>query len=203
MDIKKKQKNRLKPNQLFQSIQFAERLTDTRLWIDKADELISAAKFLEAEVQKFWSEIKIENNQIVSIPNRKCFQEAYLLLIAYAFENFLKALLIHRKQETLRGRLHLRLPKYLKEHNLIKLALSAKFTINLSEEELFHRLSRFSIWKARYPIPLCYGALANIEMLSDEKAHFTDYYKPQDIGTIHSIIDRLREYVVTEIGIDV
>jgi hypothetical protein len=199
MVIKKKQKNRLQPNQLLQAIQYSERLSDTRLWIEKADELISAANFLEAEVLKFWSEIKAENNQIVSIPNRKCFQEAYLLLIAYALENFLKVLLIHQNQRTLRGWLLQELPDYLWSHDLIKLASSAKFNINLSEEELFCRLSRYSIWKARYPIPTGPDALANMKKLSDGKAYFTDYYKPQDIDTIHNIIDRLRKYVVTEI----
>ena len=196
----KMQKNRLKPNQTIQAIQFSERLTDTRLWIEKADELVSAANFLEAEVLKYWSEIKIENNQIVGIPNRKDAQQAYFLLIAYALENFLKALLIHQNQKTLKGRLLQKLPDYLLSHNLIELSSKARFNINVPEEELFCRLSRFSIWKARYPIPLYSDALANMKILSDEKAHFTDYYKPQDINLIHNIIDRLRKYVVTEIS---
>ena len=84
MVIKKKQKNRLQPNQLWQAIQFSKRLTNTRLWIEKADELIVAANLLEAVALEYWSEIKVENNQIVSIPNRKNVQEAYFLLIAYA-----------------------------------------------------------------------------------------------------------------------
>ena len=196
----KMQKNRLKPNQTIQAIQFSERLTDTRLWIEKADELVSAANFLEAEVLKYWSEIKIENNQIVGIPNRKDAQQAYFLLIAYALENFLKALLIHQNQKTLKGRLLQKLPDYLLSHNLIELSSKARFNINVPEEELFCRLSRFSIWKARYPIPLYSDALANMKILSDEKAHFTDYYKPQDMNLIHNIIDRLRKYVVTEIS---
>ncbi len=195
-----KQKNRLQPNQTLQAIQFSERLTDTRLWIEKADELVSAANILEEEVVKYWSEIKIENNQIVGIPNHKDVQQAYFLLIAYALENFLKALLIHQNQKTLKGRLLQKLPGYLLSHNLIELSSKARFNINVPEEELFCRLSRFSIWKARYPIPLYSDALANMKILSDEKAHFTDYYKPQDINLIHNIIDRLRKYVVTEIS---
>jgi len=200
MVIKKKQKNKPQPHQVLQAIQFSERLTDTRLWIEKADELISAANLLEAEALKYWSEIKVENNRIVSIPNRKNVQVAYLLLIAYALENFLKALLIHQNQKTLKGRLLQKLPGYLLSHDLIELSSKATFNINVSEEELFCRLSRFSIWKARYPIPLYSDTLANMKILSDEKAHLTDYYKPQDINLIHNIIDRLRKYVVTEIS---
>jgi hypothetical protein len=200
MVIKKKQKDRLQPDQLWQAIQFSGRLTNTRLWIEKADELIVAANLLEAEALGYWSEIKVENNQIVSVPNRKNVQEAYFLLIAYALENFLKALLIHQNQKTLKGWLLQKLPGYLLSHDLIELASKAKFNINVSEEELFCRLSRYSIWKARYPIPLYSDALANMKILSDEKAYFTDYYKPQDINLIHNIIDRLRKYVVTEIN---
>ncbi len=193
------EKNRLQPEQLLQAIDFSNRLTDTKLWFRMADDLIAAANILEVEVVKYWSEIKIENNQIVDIPNRKNVQQAYLLLIAYALENFLKALLIHQNQKTLKGRLLQKLPGYLLSHNLIELSSKARFNINVPEEELFCRLSRFSIWKARYPIPLYPDALANMKILSDEKAHFTDYYKPQDINLIHNIIDRLRKYVVTEI----
>jgi hypothetical protein len=200
MVIKKKQKNKPQPHQVLQAIQFSERLTNTGLWIEKADELIVAANFLEADALEYWSEIKVENNQIVSIPNRKNVQEAYFLLIAYALENFLKALLIHQNQKTLKGWLLQKLPGYLLSHDLIELASKAKFNINVSEEELFCRLSRYSIWKARYPIPLYSDALANMKILSDEKTYFTDYYKPQDINLIHNIIARLRKYVVTEIS---
>ena len=202
-DFAAKSKNRLKPTQILQAIQFSERLIDTRLWIEKADGLISAANLLEEDILKYWSEIQVENNRTVSEPNRKCAQEAYFLLIAYALENFFKALLIYRNQETLKGRLKLKLPKYLKEHDLIKLASKAKFSTKVYEEELFCRLSRFSIWKARYPVPIDFDALHNVKILSDERAYFTDYYKPQDIGIIHNIIDRLRKHVVTEIGVDV
>lgn len=195
-----KQKNRLQPNQTLQAIQFSERLTDTRLWIEKADELVSAANLLEVEVLKYWSEIKVQNDRIVGIPDRKNVQEAYFLLIAYALENFLKAFLIHQNQKALKDWLLKKLPGYLKKHNLVQLASEIRFNIDVFEEEFLHRLSRFSIWAARYPVPIDSDALANVKKLSDGKAYFVAYYKPQDINTIHNIIDRLRKYVVTEIS---
>ena len=184
-----KQKNRLRPNQLWQAIQISEQLTDVRLWIKKADELVSAANLLEVEVLKYWSEIKVQNDRIVSIPDRKNVQEAYFLLIAYALENFLKAFLIHQNQKTLKGRLLKKLPGYLKEHDLVQLASKIKFNIDVPEEEFLHRLSRFSVWAARYPVPIDPDDLANMKKLSDGKAYFVAYYKPQDICTIHNIID--------------
>jgi hypothetical protein len=195
-----KQKSSLLGNQPWEAIQYSERVADTRLWIGKADELIIAANFLEPEVLKYWSEFKGENSQTMVVPKRKCLQEAYLLLIAYALENFLKALLVHQNQKTLKGFLHLNLPKYLHNHDLIKLASQAGFKIALPEEELFSRLSRFSMWAARYPLPTRHTGLANVTILSDGKPYLNAYYKPQDIDQIHSITDRLRKYVVTEIA---
>ena len=200
MVAQKKKKRRLQPKQILQAVQYSEKLIDTTLWIGKADELINAANLLREEVIKYWSEIKIENGKIVGIPNRKNVQQAYFLLITYALENFLKVLLVHQNQKKLKGLLHQKLPDYLLTHDLIKLSLTAGFKINLYEEELFCRLTRFSIWKARYPIPINSDILINVKILSDEKAHFTDYYKPQDIHLIDNIIDRLRKHVLTEIS---
>jgi hypothetical protein len=91
-----------------------------------ADELIDAANIFEAEVVRYWSEIRVdENNQPVSTSNRKYVQGAFSLLIAYALENYFKALLIHRNQEDLKGWLHTKLPGYLRQHDLVKLAFES------------------------------------------------------------------------------
>jgi hypothetical protein len=187
-------------NQLLQAIQFSERLADAKSWIEKADDLINAANILETEVSKYWSDIKVEKNQIVSIPNTKCVQESFFLLIAYALENYLKALLIHRNQATLKGWLHQKLPEYLKYHDLKILITKTGFKINIVEEELLSRLTISSIWSARYPIPVDSDTFSNTKKLSDGKIYLTAYYQPKDIDTIHSIIDRLRNYVASVIG---
>jgi len=123
-------KKRLPPDQLLQAIDFSQRLTDKKLWIRMADELIAATNILEEEVVKYWSEIQVdENNQPVSTSNRKYAQGAFSLLIAYALENYFKALLIHRNQKDLKGWLLTKLPKHLIKHDLGKLASESKFKL--------------------------------------------------------------------------
>ena len=193
-------KSRLKPNQILNAINFSERLTDTKLWLMMADDLIAAANILEVEVVKYWSEIQIENNRIVKISNRKYVQGAYSLLIAYALENYFKALLIHRNIESLKGKLLNKLPKYLSSHNLCQLASKSKFKLTLLEEDILSRLSRSSIWAARYPIPVGPNALNSMHILSNGKAHLAAYYSPNDISNINTFIDRLRSHVLSETG---
>jgi hypothetical protein len=193
-------KNRLPPEQILQAIDFSKRLTDTKMWIRMADELIAAANILEAEVIKYWSEIKIDEHQhLVKTSNRIDVQGAFSLLIAYAMENYFKALLIHQNQRDLKGWLLTELPGYLRQHDLGKLASKSKFKLDISEEELLCRLSRSSIWAARYPIPIGPEALTNMKKFSSGQSYFIAYYAPQDIKRIHNFIDRLRNYVLAEI----
>ena len=105
--------------QRYQQIDFSNRLADTGLWIKMADDLVDAANILEEEVVKYWSEIQFdENHRLVKTSNRKYVQGPYSLLIAYAVENYFKALLIHQHQKDLKGYLLTKLPRYLKNHDL-------------------------------------------------------------------------------------
>jgi hypothetical protein len=193
-------KNQRTHEQRWHEIDFSNRLTDTSLWIKMADELVDAANILEAEVIKYWSEIQLdEHNHPVSTSGRKYVQGEYSLLIAYALENYFKALLIHQNQKDLKGWLLTKLPGYLKHHDLGKLAAESKFKLDTSEEELLFRLSRSSIWAARYPIPIEPEALANMKKFSNGRFGLIAYYAPQDINRIHNLIDRLRNHVLAEI----
>jgi len=120
-------------------------------------------------------------------------------LIAYALENYFKALLIHRNQKDLKGWLLTKLPGYLKQHDLGRLASESKFKLDISEEELPCRLSRSSIWSARYPIPIGPEALTNMKKFSNKQSYLIAYYAPNDINRIHKFVDRLRNHVVAEI----
>ena len=187
-------------NQRWQQINFSERLADSSLWIKMADELIDAANILETEVEKYWSEIHLDkDNHIIKTSDRKYVQGAYSLLIACALENYFKALLIHQNQKEIRGWLHLKLPYYLKVHDLVKLAAKSKFRLDISEEELLFRLSRSSIWVARYPIPIEPEGLMDIKKFSNGQSYFIAYYTPNDLRRIHNFIDRLRKYILIEI----
>ena len=121
-------------------------------------------------------------------------------MIAYAIENYFKALLIHRNREALRNRLISALPDYLKKHDLIELARDVNLSLDVIEEELLSRLGRNSIWAARYPVPTVPGAFGAMKMFSDGRSYLTAYFGPTDVSRVHGFVDRLRGIVTKEIG---
>jgi hypothetical protein len=194
-------KRKIGPKHMYEAIAFSERLVDTDSWIEKADELLAAARILEKDIVAYWSTMSIKNGQVVGIPDRKLVQGPYFLLIAYALENYFKALLIHRNKESLKNRLLSTLPDYLKKHDLIELARDVNLGLDITEEDLLLRLGRNSIWAARYPVPTGPGALAAMREYSDGKHYLTAYLGPNDVSRVHGFLDRLRGLVLKEIEV--
>ena len=135
-------KDRMDPSQIQQAIQFSERLLEFDGWVKKAEELLAAASLLESEIRQMWAETEMDNGRIVRTSGRANVQASHFMLNAYAMENYFKALLLFRNRESWRNRLMRRLPSYLKQHDLIKLAKEAKLSLSVPEEELLARLSR-------------------------------------------------------------
>jgi hypothetical protein len=192
-------KQRLQHQKLLEAIQFSERLIDINLWIQKAEELQAAAAVLEVDIRLYWSEIQVKDNHAIQESNRKYVQGPYSMLMAYAIENYFKAILIHRDADLQRNRMAPNLPTYIKKHDLVKLANTAKVTLDLSEEELLNRLWRYSTWAARYPVPTSPEALTTMQKLSDGKTYLAAYLDPHDIDRINKFIVRIRNYVNSEI----
>jgi len=193
-------KKKLKPNQYPLAIQFSEQFRRTDLWIVKGEELLAAAKILETDLRPKWSKIRVKKNKVVSAPTGLDIQSVYLMLIAYSIENFCKALLIHRNRESLKNRLLTRIPNYIKEHDLQKLVNAIQLKLSVHEQELLARLSRNSIWAARYPVPTEPSGIRAIEQFSDGKNYLTAYFSRQDFDRIHRFLDRLRKYVQEELN---
>lgn len=191
---------KLQPHELQLAIQFSEALTNTGLWIGMAEDLLAAAKLLEAEVMQYWSEVRVEAGRVVSAPHRKTVQGPYFLLTAYLLENYFKALLVHKNREFFRTKLLTKIPDYIKEHDLLRLAREVSMKLTIVEEELLSRLSRSSMWAARYPVPTGPNAITAIRRFSDGNTYLVAYFGPEDIGRVHAFIKRLREYVEKEIG---
>ena len=191
-------KQKLQPHQHLQAIQFSERLVDTGLWLRSAEEVEAAAAVLEPEIRRYWAEIKVENRRVVQVPQRKCVQSQYLMLMAYALENYFKAILIHRNIDSLRGWLLSDLPSYIKNHNLVRLARKANIQLNTGEEELLCRLSRYSTWAARYPVPTDSDSLKAEKELSGGRTYLMAGYGPADLDRIPRFAGRLRETVLKE-----
>ena len=107
-------KNKPRSEQLRLQIQFSENLVDTRLWIMNAEDLEAAAGVLEKEIRRYWGEMKVEDDRLKQVPQRKSVQGQYLMLMAYALENYFKAILIHRNMDSLSNYLQSKLPPSLK-----------------------------------------------------------------------------------------
>lgn len=194
-------KKKLQPEQYMLAIRFSEQLTNTDLWIGKADELLYAAKILEDEVVQCYLEVRVEDGRVVDMPRRKNVQGQHFLLIAYALENYFKALLVHRNREFLRNKLCVNIPDYVKKHDLLQLARDIQFNLTVPEEELLSRLFQNSIWRSRYPVPIGPDDITASKQLSDGNVYFTAYSAPQDTDLIRNFIKRLRGYVTQEISL--
>jgi hypothetical protein len=191
---------KLDPRIMPEAIQFSEQLSDPHLWLRKADELLAAARVLEKEIQTYWTEIKIENRRIVRGSSRIYVHASYFLLVAYAVENFFKGLLVHRHRDELRGRLLPSLPKYLNEHDLVKLAKRVGFPTAVADQDLLTRLSRNSIWAGRYPVPTGPNGTRALQQYMDGRVYLIAVSYPNDVDRVHDLLDRLRACVVADLS---
>jgi hypothetical protein len=192
---------KLEPHEVQLAIQFSERLADAELWIGKAEELLSAARILEVDVVQYWSEVHVNDGRVVSVPRRKNIQGPYFLLTAYGLENYFKALLVHKHRRSFRNKLLTKIPDYIKEHDLLRLAGEVAMKLTVLEEDLLFRLSRNSIWAARYPVPTGPNGITAIRQFSNGKMYLVAYFRPEDVDQINGFVNRLREYVIAETGI--
>lgn len=193
-------KDRMDPSQIQKDIQFSERLLEFHGWIKKAEDLLAAASLLESEIRQMWAETEIDSGSVVRTSGRANVQASHFMLNAYAMENYFKALLLYRNRESRQNRLIRRLPSYLKQHDLIKLAKEAKLSLSVPEEELLARLSRDSIWAARYPVPTEPNAIRAMQQFSNGRSYLIAYYGPKDIDRLQDFMSRLRSIVEGEIG---
>ena len=174
------------------AIQFSETIIDPAVWIRKGEELVVAASVLEMQVETYWSSVKLEGSRVVVTERHPNVQAVYFMLIAYAMENYFKALIVHAHHEELRSRMLTDVPNYVKGHDLMALARAVGLSLDVNEDELLYRLSENAIWKARYPVPLGSDELTAFQQLSDGRTYFTAYFGPRDVLRIHAFLDRLR-----------
>ena len=108
-------------------------------WMLKADSLIDAFEVLISDDEQKAA----ENRQ-----GRRIQSVAYMLA-GFAIENLLKGQLVaagkHRSES---GQFKLR------SHNLRQLAADARHSLNKEENRLLERIQEFTVWTARYPVPI-------------------------------------------------
>lgn len=182
-------------SRIYDAIKYSEQLCSIDRWLDKAEELLASAAVLRTEVEQYWSEIVFKNNQIVSVPDRKYVQPAYSMLVAYAIENYCKAVLVFQHKNELQNRVLEKLPGYLNNHNLEVLARDMGMTLSVPDEELLFRLTCNSKWRGRYPIPIGASATAAVREFSDGRQYLVAYLAPNDLNRIDDFVDCLTAFV--------
>jgi len=185
-------------------VQYIENLLNWGLWVDKADKLLEASKILEPQIRDYWSIVINDakegrynkGGEPPHIPPSN-IQDPYFILISYALENLLKALIIRDRSDEIRSRFAQtgNLPKLIRDHDLLKLSRKASIKMDIKEEDILTRLSRFSKWKSRYPVPIELSDLQNILKYSDGKAYFTDYSKLDDLEQLDAIVKRVKDHL--------
>ena len=115
-------------------------LTDEPLaWQLKADSLIDSFEILIAA-----DTVKMENN----LSGRRFLGVAYMLA-GFAIENLLKGQLVARKAHRSDGGIF-----KLKTHDLRQLATDAGQKMSTEQARLLERIQEFTVWTARYPVPM-------------------------------------------------
>jgi hypothetical protein len=141
------------------------------MWIDKAEDLLHAASFLEPEVEKIYRSWKkqlgisnaVPNGQSTETPIREGVVEVYFMLVGCAFENLLKGALVRRLTRGKKGNLisEPELPGPLKTHDVLSLAQELKVKLlSRREVDLLKRLEEIILWRGRYPVPTAYSHIA-------------------------------------------
>jgi len=192
-------KKKIESSMLPQAIQFSKSFADPHLWVRKAEELLAAARLIEAEIQAQWAEIEVEGGRVIRTSGRINIQGPYFVLIAYAIENLFKATLVHLNRESLRNLLLSSLPRYVSEHDLIKLAHRVAFSVSVTDEDLLARLTRNSVWAGRYPVPTGPDGFRALEQYSDGRVYLTAFFAPKDIDRLHDLLNRIRSFVLAKL----
>jgi len=190
--------------------QYLERLLNWMLWIDKAEELLAGAKALEPLVRSLWDAMKADfkegrYNEGGEAPHQppQNLQGVYFMLVAYALENLFKALIIREHRDYIEDqvlRTRGKLPKIVNNHDLIRLAKEAHFTIDVPDEDVLTRLRWNSLWAGRYPLPVDCGGLKNVEVYSDGKGFLVACFYPNDIDRLNALVQRVKTHVTNALN---
>lgn len=167
--------------------EFEALFDDPREWLKQAYQMLAAARVLYEKF--FWA-----REQAKLGPHSKCIDaskhvgyfKGALLLVGFAVENALKALIIQRAIGR-RGGGQLSLSVFGRDpHDLLKLCDIAGLKLELSEHELLKRLSTAIKWAGRYRLP------STEQQFEDAKrADPLQLSHPSDLATVESVLDQV------------
>lgn len=173
------------------------RLTRSSAWFESAIELVAAAEAIAPMVMAYWESMKTWQHDKSRIFNEHAGHHAFLMLYAFACENYCKGYLGERLSFEERRALTTAqsFPKRLQTHKLLRLAADVGFPLKgIEDEELLRRLTHAAVWAGRYPVSTQYDA-AVTETFSDGKAYSLSYYAANDVERVRDLSGRLRDHV--------
>ena len=168
---------------------FESSLFSSHAWVSKADDLLSAAALLEPQVKAVWSRRLSTPEKPVVESLRDGTIDVHLMLVGFAIESLLKAVVVREKQSELRKEVGTtgRCADRLRTHSLVRLAAIARLEVSLEEEGLLRKLSRATVWSGRYPVPIDVARRSSNELFSDGSSYAFVYNWPRDIEHLRAI----------------
>jgi hypothetical protein len=174
---------------------YVSKITMSLNWFSEAKKLLAAAEFLESPILQWWEDMKgWSTKENKTVPGHQ-FQPTYMMLCAYAIENFCKGWLANRLPGWEKERLKRqgKLPKSLEGHDLFELVEKIGMPLVNHDEELLRRLTLSAVWRGRYPAPLHYRG--GEKEFKDGKRYSLEILGAGDISRIKDFVQRLRQYV--------
>lgn len=142
-----------------QSSEFAALVCTPRMWLQLAQRLRSTADVLAPKIENLFqgfdntdalpsSAAEAMLTEVVS------YLSVFMMLMAFAFENIMKAHLIEIKREELFNHTETKgeLPRMLKTHKLLDLAKNCSLQLEDYEITILRRLTKHAEWEGRYPV---------------------------------------------------
>ncbi len=138
---------------------YGELVSDPNTWRSSAKQLSTAAAKFERRIRRMWDR-ELSGTGIASAYKRKhdaetaYLQNIYMMLLGFAVENNIKAIIAKKYQEIVRTTAQKsgKLPDLLKSHDLPKLARRAGLELNTDESSVLRRLTASVTWAGRYPV---------------------------------------------------
>ena len=165
-------------------------------WRTAAKKLFMSAKVLEPHVLEMWESYRAASKGDGEL-KPDYHQGVYFMLIAYAIENILKAMIVRRFNYELKKsfRENKKFPSLLKDHDLMALCKTAGVSVNLEEEDLLRRLDRSSVWYGRYPAPLDYKELSGVEQFTNGDEYSVSWFGGNDVEKINALFKELFSFI--------
>jgi hypothetical protein len=175
----------------------SSRLTRPTAWFESAIELVAAAEAIAPMVTAYWESMAVWQKDKSQIFNEHSGHHAFLMLYAFACENYCKGYLSTQLSADERDKLANlgTFPKSLQTHNLVRLASDVGFnSAGIEDEELLRRLTHAAVWAGRYPVATQFDA-AVTEKFSDGRTYSLSYYAANDVNRVRDLAVRLRDHV--------